>query len=85
MPMVGSDDATQQDCAGHMDAGDEGCDCCPDGAPAGAACESVCGASAAVLPSVVEPVVTLGAAPVVLAAAVRAGPRYIPLNPPPIA
>jgi hypothetical protein len=77
--------ASQSDCAGHSNDGDDVPDCCAGSALADAGCESFCGASAAVARVAIQPPVSHGAAPLELLPAPRPGPRYIPLNPPPIA
>lgn len=75
----------QSDCAGHMDSGDEGLDCCPDGMTATAGCASLCAASADIANPPLAPAVAPDAAPLDYLPAPLPGPRYIPLNPPPIA
>jgi hypothetical protein len=76
--------AMQDDCAGHMASDSEG-DCCPDGADAAGACAAVCSAAVALTSS--APAVAIGLEPPrsTFFQLVRAGPRYLPLNPPPIA
>jgi hypothetical protein len=75
--------AMHTDCAGQMDVGDDGADCCPDGAPMNAGCASLCSASAVIANISVQPAVGSGAAPLVLLPVPHSTPRYIPLTPPP--
>jgi hypothetical protein len=72
-----------QDCSGHM--ADDACDCCPDGLATGTDCQSLCGLQVTLASNVIEPVKTIDEFPPEILAAARAGPNYIPLNPPPIA
>lgn len=74
--------ASPADCAGTMSAD---CDCCPDGAAAGSACASLC--SVAFAPALALPEVTVNLVQFrsTFSQPARAGPRYLPLNPPPIA
>lgn len=74
----------QQDCAGQM-AGHDDRDCCPDGVSDPAACHALCAAGVALTAAPVPLRVASGPAPNAPIAQPRAGPSYIPLNPPPIA
>ena len=76
--------ASQADCTGHMKSGAE-CDCCPDGAMAAGACASACSAAFALTAASPEVIVNRGQFDSSFFPPVRAGPRYLPLNPPPIA
>ena len=70
-------------CAGQVTDGDQD-DCCRQGAPMGASCEVLCNATAAPPPAIHELFTGQASAPLELLPAARAGPRDIPLNPPPI-
>jgi hypothetical protein len=74
----------QDDCTGHVTSDASG-DCCPDGADTAGACAAVC--SAAVALAYAAPAVAISLEPTRsnFVQPVRAGPRYLPLNPPPIA
>ncbi len=76
--------ASHADCAEHMDP-DTGCDCCPDGAAAAGGCAALCAVAIALTSALPE--VALGRTPLdsTFFLPDRAGPRYLPLNPPPIA
>lgn len=76
--------AMPEDCAGQM-ASDADGDCCPDGADTGGACAAVCSAAAALTSSAAAVAIGLGQHRSNFLQPVRAGPRYLPLNPPPIA
>jgi hypothetical protein len=76
--------AMQEDCAGQM-AFDTSCDCCPDGAMAAGACASACSAAFALASVAPDVAVGRGQFDSSFFPPVRAGPRYLPLNPPPIA
>ncbi len=76
--------AVPEDCAGHMSS-DAGCDCCPDGAMAAGACAAVCSAAFALTASLPVVPVIRGVSDTAFIQPARAGPRYLPLNPPPIA
>lgn len=76
--------AMQESCAGHMASDSDG-DCCPDGADTAGACAAVCSASAAVTSSASDVAVSLGQSTSNYFRPFGDGPRYIPLNPPPIA
>jgi len=75
--------AMPEDCAGHMSP-DAGSDCCPDGAMASGACVAACSAAIALTTAVPEVAVIRQAQRSPYFQPVRAGPRYLPLNPPPI-
>jgi hypothetical protein len=76
--------AMPEGCAGHM-ASDADDGCCPDGADTAGACAAVCSAAVALTSS--APAVAIGLGPLrsTFFQPARAGPRYLPLNPPPIA
>lgn len=76
--------ATQSDCAGHMPS-DAGCDCCPDGAMATGACAAACSTGFALASVVPEVAPSRGQIQSTYVPPARADPRYLPLNPPPIA
>jgi len=76
--------AAQADCTGLMGQ-DTGNDCCPDGMSAMGACASLCSAAFALASVVPEVSVSRGQFRSDFFQPVRAGPRYLPLNPPPIA
>ena len=83
--MMAAQSTAQSDCGGHVDGGNDLPGCCLDGAAANAGCQSACGASAATAQVPIQPALAHGAAPLEILPAPRAGPRYLPLNPPPIA
>jgi hypothetical protein len=72
---------TDADCGGH---GTDG-DCCPDGAIDAASCQIQCGAVVALTGALPVNEPDSGRAPASTPAEPRAGPAYLPLNPPPIA
>lgn len=74
----------QADCAGHMPV-DTAPDCCPDGAMASGACASACSAAFGLAAAAPEVTVNRGQFYSKFLQPARAGPRYLPLNPPPIA
>lgn len=76
--------STQADCAGHTPS-DTGPDCCPDGAMAAGGCASACSAAFALATVAPEVVVSPSQYDSTFLQLARAGPRYLPLNPPPIA
>lgn len=76
--------AMAEDCAGHMSS-DAGCDCCPDGAMAAGACAAACSAAFALTTAVADVAVIRQEQHSLYFQPARAGPRYLPLNPPPIA
>jgi hypothetical protein len=75
----------QSDCTGHAPPDDLGCDCCPDGAMVAGGCGSACGMAFAL--AAATPVVAVSRDEFLLQSLppARAGPRYLPFNPPPIA
>ncbi len=75
---------SQADCAGHMPS-DGVPDCCPDGAMASGACAAACSAAFALTTVAPEVVVSRSQFDSTFRQPARAGPRYLPLNPPPIA
>ena len=83
MPLA-DDQMSQQDCAGQM-AGHDDRDCCPEGVSDPAACHALCAGGVALTAAPVPLAVASGPAPHAAIAQPRAGPSYIPLNPPPIA
>ena len=76
--------AAPSECGGHPDSGATG-DCCPDGAAGMNACASVCAAAFALAASAPEVASSREAFHSLVLPAFHAGPRYHPLNPPPIA
>jgi hypothetical protein len=76
--------AMAADCAEQMTA-DADCDCCPDGVMAAGACAAACSAAFALAVVAPEVAVTREAQRSPYFQPTRAGPRYLPLNPPPIA
>jgi hypothetical protein len=76
--------AMQEDCAGQLAADADG-DCCPDGADTAGACAAVCSAAVALTSTAPAVAIGLGSFRSTFFQPVRAGPRYLPLNPPPIA
>ncbi len=75
---------SQSDCAGHIQPGAEG-DCCPDGAMTAGACASLCSAAFGLAAAAPEVIVNRDQSVSNLLQPARAGPNYLPLNPPPIA
>jgi len=76
--------AMPEDCAGYMASDSDG-DCCPDGAEAAGACAAACSAAVALTSSTPAVAIGLGSLGSTFYQPARAGPRYLPLNPPPIA
>jgi hypothetical protein len=81
--MVPAEPASQADCSGQIEHGTGG-DCCPDGASATGACASLCSAAFALATVVPEVDASRDQFRSIFSQVVRAGPRYLPLNPPPI-
>jgi hypothetical protein len=81
---VPAEPASQADCPGQMEHG-AGSDCCPEGTPAAGACASVCSAAFALATFVPEVAASRDQFHSTFSPAVHASPRYLPLNPPPIA
>src|SRR5688572_4252783 len=81
---VPAEPASQADCTGLM-GHDTGNDCCPDGMSATGACASVCSAAFALATLVPEVAASRDQFRSIFSQAVHASPRYLPLNPPPIA
>jgi len=81
---VPAEPASQADCSGQMGHG-AGSDCCPDGAPGTGACGSVCSAAFALATVVPEVAISRDHFRSIFLQVVRVDPRYLPLNPPPIA
>ena len=84
MSIAIDDGAGTAHCPEQVSDDDPG-DCCPDEGVMNAGCEALCSSATALARSATVPVISQGAAPLVILPASRAGPRYIPLNPPPIA
>jgi hypothetical protein len=76
--------ASLAECMDHA-VSDDGCDCCPDAVSAAGACAVLCAAAAALAVPLPEVTVIHGQFRASFHPPVRAGPRYLPLNPPPIA
>ena len=76
--------ASQPDCSGDMEHGSSR-DCCPDGTSAMGACAFLCSAAFALVSVVPEVALSRGQFLWTFLQLARAGPRYLPLNPPPIA
>ena len=82
--IMSAEPVSQTDCMDHVKS-DAGCKCCPDGARVGGACFSLCAASVALACVLPELTVSRGQLRTDLVQPAPAGPRYLPLNPPPIA
>jgi hypothetical protein len=82
--IMPADASSPADCAGHLQP-DADSDCCPDGAMASGACASLCSAAFALTASLPVVPVIRGVSDTAFIQPARAGPRYLPLNPPPIA
>jgi hypothetical protein len=80
VPVI-PDAATAPGCAGH---GTDG-DCCPDNAAEAASCQAQCGSVVALTGAPVAFEIYRPRAPDAVQPQPRAGPAYLPLNPPPIA
>jgi hypothetical protein len=76
--------AMSEDCAEQMISGAD-CDCCPDSTMAAGACAAVCSAAFALATAAPEIAVIRQEQHSLYFQPSRAGPRYLPLNPPPIA
>ena len=74
--------ASPADCMGQMSS-DADCGCCPDGMMSAGACGAVCSVALALASAAPEIAVSRGQVESAYFPSARAGPRYLPLTPPP--